>query len=183
MTVETLTPVKRKSGAPVGNRNSYKHGFYSKQKTPAVLALNSVRAALPGMPSIGPRSFVNENLLLIEKIDAVLAVLAPKMLIAQTHKDTLTWFRPSSSWSAPSRRLSDPSFSSKIPAVRFSFSPGICFVTPSASSGSVVCATPPSPLPRFEQFCADPSSTTYSFFNNYIFHPGGAKGIDPRFYF
>ncbi len=184
MTVETLTPLKRKPGAPVGNRNSYKHGFYSKQKTPAVLALDSVRAALPGMPSIDPRYFVRENLLLIEKINSVLAVIAPKMLLADTYKDTLTWFRPVLKLVRAKQQVIRSILLLENPRrTLLALSRKLLYYTLWEFRDRGLREYPITPPPDFEQFCSDPSSTSHTFQNNAIFPPRGAKGIDPRIFF
>ncbi len=106
------------------------------------------------------------------------------MLLAQTYKDTLTWFRPILKLVRAKQKVIRSILLIENPRrTLLILSRNLLRYALSEFRERGLREFPITPPPDFDRFCADPSSTSYSFLNNFIFHPTGAKGIDPRIYF
>jgi hypothetical protein len=186
MTLETptLTPVKRKPGAPRGNTNALKHGFRSAlQPQAAIILAASVKPHAGRMLFLDPLQFTRSNLRLLDSIDQVLITLAPRLLSAKTFKERRVFFTPIVKlihaklkvikliclWDNPLQVLRDLAHQNPF-FVQWEF------------NERGLREYPIIPPPCFDKFCSEPFLTPNQFRNNTVLPQPGAGLIVCNFF-
>ena len=172
-TPSTTTLLRKRGGQP-GNSNALVHGFRSVQHPHPGLALVSPRPL--DSRSLVTDFIVQHNLRLLDEVDHVLVMLVPRMFSASSSHEMLSWFRPILKLIRVKQRLMRSTFLLENPEHTLHFLArnafGLAYLEFLERGLREFPIAPPA---DFEDFCADPSSTTYAFRNNSIIPPSGQR--------
>jgi hypothetical protein len=186
----TITSIKRKRGAPLGNANALhhgaprgnsnavKHGLYAAiDPHPHAAPLQSDRGALvSGQLSVSKhldsRAFFLQNLRMLDQIDGIVFTLVPRMFAAPSQEAKLVWLRPILKLIRAKQKVMRAMFlGSYHDRVLFTLSRDSIRLAYQEFADRGLREFPITLPSDFNQFCADPSSTSYTFSDNTVIPP------------